>query len=177
MKKLFKCVIISIVNFVFVILPVFSSENQLPEEKKTMLIEKLKTASLVIYKDGEITTYTEHNLVPVIKYLDTNDNFKGAFVFDKTVGRTAAYLYVYGNADYVYADTISKPAKKILKKNKIKFEYKKAVSEIKNKDNTDLCPFEKLTKNAINSSQAYGLIYKKTYPDSAIVYFTHKISP
>ena len=177
MKKLFKCVIISIVNFVFVILPVFSSENQLPEEKKTMLIEKLKTASLVIYKDGEITTYTEHNLVPVIKYLDTNDNFKGAFVFDKTVGRAAAYLYVYGNADYVYADTISKPAKKILKKNKIKFEYKKAVSEIKNKDNTDLCPFEKLTKNAINSSQAYGLIYKKTYPDSAIVYFTHKISP
>ena len=147
------------------------------EARKNDLKNKIDTGvSLIIYKDNDLAVYNEHNLEPLLNYLDSG-NFKNSMAFDKTVGRAAAYLYVYGGAEYVYAQTISKPAIKILEKNNVKYEAKYIVQEIKNKENTDICPFEKLTKNAKNPTQAYGLIYKKTYPNTSIVYFTPKITP
>lgn len=175
MKKIFKLFVLTFLCAVLVGLPAFCGEKKLSKETKTMLVEKLKTESLIVYKDNEVKTYNEHGLEPLLLYLD-EDNFEDAYVFDKTVGRAAAYLYVYGEADYVYADTISKPAIKILKKNHIKYEAKNVVDEIQNKDKTGLCPFEKLTKDAISPAQAYGLIYKKVHPDTAIVYFTPEIT-
>lgn len=177
MKNIIKiCLLFLILLVPFIVLPAYSKEEGIPKDTKAMLIEKLNTASLVVYKDNEIKTYTEHNLDPLLMYLE-EDNFDDTYIFDKTIGRAAAYLYVYGDADYVYADTMSKPAVEILKKNNIKYEYKHLVNEIKNKDNTGLCPFEELTKNALNATQAYGLIYKKMHPDTAVVYFTDKLTP
>ncbi len=137
--------------------------NELSWETKELLLEKLQTSTLVVYnKDGEITTFNERGLEPVLIYLK-NDNFKDSYVFDKTVGRAAAYLYVYGDAEFVYADTMSKPAIKILKKHHIKYESPNIVKEIQNRDKTDLCPFEKLTKKVKNANEAYKLIYNKVY--------------
>ena len=133
-----------------------------------MIINKLNTSSLVVYKDGNTHEFAQSGIEPLLIYLDDSD-FKGAQVFYRIVGRAAAYLYVYGNADYVYADTISKPAIEILKKNKIKYEANNIVEEIQNKDKTDMCPFEKLTQNAESPAQAYGLIYKKMHPDTSVV--------
>ena len=174
MKKFIKLVL----SFILIVPLIFTTAygNGLSKETKNMLIEKLAESSLVIYRDGQTQTYTEHNLEPLLKYLDDN-TFEGTYAFDKTVGRAAAYLYVYGNADYVYADTLSKPARKILKDNNIKYEYKHLVNEIQNKSKTGMCPFEELTQNAANPAQAYGLIYKKMHPDTAIVYFTPDITP
>lgn len=176
MKKFLKWIALSMLGLVCVSMSAYCSEHKLSKDTKAMLLEKLKTSTLVVYKNDEIKTYSEHNLQPVLMYLE-NDDFADAFVFDKVVGRAAAYLYVYGNADYVYADTISKPAIDILKKNHIKYEANNVVDEIQNKDKTGLCPFEELTKNATNASQAYGLIYKKFHPETAIVYFTPEIKP
>lgn len=175
MQNFLKKVLLGILGGIVMVLPVFSSQDDLPADKKQMLIEKLNASSLVVYKNDEVKTYTEHGLEPLLMYLD-EDDFEDTYVFDKTVGRAAAYLYVYGEADYVYADTISKPAIKILKKNNIKYEAKNVVDEIQNKDKTDICPFEKLTKDAISPAQAYGFIYKKVHPDTAIVYFTPEIT-
>lgn len=175
MKKFLKLAVLGIAAFMFMILPAYSKTEKLSKETKSMLIEKLNSSSLVVYKDGETTAFDGRGLVPLVNYLDKSD-FKGAYVFDKVVGRAAAYLYVYGNADYVYADTISKPAKEILKEHKIKFDSAKTVDEIQNKSKTGLCPFEELTKNAENPAQAYGLIYKKLHPDTAVVYFTPEIT-
>ena len=154
---------------------VFADSEQLQKDTRDMLIKKLDTASLVVYKDNQIKTYTEPGLAPLINYLE-NDDFKGAYVFDRVIGRAAANLYVYGSAKYVYADTISKPAIDILKKNNIKYEAKNITDEIQNKSKTGLCPFEELTKDVSDPNQAYGLIYKKMHPDSAIVYFTPEIT-
>ena len=176
MKKFLGLMLLAGLIFMFTAVQGYCGEDTLSKATKAKLIKELESVSLVIYKDGQTTTSTEHGLTPLVSYLE-NDDFDDTFVFDKTVGRAAAYLYVYGDADYVYADTISKPAIEILKKNNIKYEYKKAVNEIKNKDNTDICPFEKLTKNAKNATQAYGLIYKKLHPETAIVYFTDDITP
>ena len=147
----------------------------LEKEEKQIYIDKLKEHSLIVYKDkNNIETSDEHNLKPLLNYLDKGD-FDDTYVFDKTVGRAAAWLYVYGDADYVYADTISKPAIKILKDNDIEVEYKTVKKEIENKAKTDICPFEKLTKDIKNPTQAYGEIYHKTYPDTSIVYYTDDI--
>ena len=174
MKGFFKFLLTGLV-LCFVISPVLAGTQKISKETKDMLINKLNSSSLVVYKDGNTEEFNQHGLEPLLIYLDGN-NFKGTQVFDRTVGRAAAYLYVYGNADYVYADTISKPAIEILKKNKIKYEAKNIVDEIQNKDKTDLCPFEKLTKDAQSPAQAYGLIYKKMHADTAIVYFTPDIT-
>ncbi len=175
MKKLFKTLILlsSCISYLF--MPAFSKQTDLPANVKKMLVKQLETATLVIYKNKEIKAYNEHNLDPLLNYLDEN-TFKGTYVFDKVVGRAAAYLYIYGEADYVYADTISKPAIELLKKNHIKYEAKNVVKEIQNKTQTGLCPFEELIQNAANATEAYGLIYKKMHPDTSIVYFTPDIT-
>ena len=174
MYKFLKAALVGLLSFFFLMSPAFCKENKLPNKTKSMLINKLKDVSLVIYKDNQVQTYSEHGIVPLLLYLD-NNNFKGTYAFDKTVGRAAAYLYVYGDAQYVYADVMSKPAIEILKQHNVKYEAKKVVAEIQNKDKTGLCPFEELTQNATSPAQAYGLIYKKIHPDTAIVYFTPDI--
>ena len=102
MKKFLKVAVLGIMAFMFMILPAYSKTEKLSKETKTMLIEKLKTSTLVVYnKDGETETFEERGLLPPLNYLD-KDNFKGKYIFDRTVGRAAAYLYVYGDAEYVY---------------------------------------------------------------------------
>ena len=174
MKKFFKLFIFAFL-VMLIAMPAFCAQKKISEDIKSMLINKLDDSSLVIYKDNQTKTYKEHGLEPLLIYLEEN-NFKDSYVFDKIVGRAAALLYVYGDADYVYADKISKPAIEILKKNHIKYEAKNVVEEIQNKSKTGLCPFEELTKNIINPVQAYGLIYKKVHPDTSIVYFTPEIT-
>lgn len=174
MKRFLKF-LLCILGIFFIISPVLAAEHKFSKETKAMLINKLNNSSLVVYKNGDTQEFIERGLEPLLIYLD-KDDFKGTKIFDRTVGRAAAYLYVYGNAEYVYADTISKPAIEILKKNNIKYEAKNVVDEIQNKDKTDLCPFEKLTKDVQSPAQAYGLIYKKMHPDTAVVYFTSDIT-
>ena len=160
MYKFLKAALVGLLSFFFLMSPAFCKENKLPNKTKSMLINKLKDVSLVIYKDNQVQTYSEHGIVPLLLYLD-NNNFKGTYAFDKTVGRAAAYLYVYGDAQYVYADVMSKPAIEILKQHNVKYEAKKVVAEIQNKDKTGLCPFEELTKNATSPAQSYGCFTKK----------------
>lgn len=174
MKRFFKF-LFGLIALFFVISPVLAGEHKLSKEAENMLIDKLNNSSLVVYKDGNVQEFQQPGVEPILIYLEDKD-FKGTQVFDRVVGRAAAFLYVYGDADYVYANTISKPAIEIFKKNNIKYEAKNIVDEIQNKDKTDLCPFEKLTKNVENPAQAYGLIYKKVHPDTAIVYFTPDIT-
>lgn len=174
MHKFFKAALVGLLGLFFLVSPACAKENKLPAKTKSMLINKLKDSSLVIYKDNQVQTFTQHGIIPLLVYLD-NNNFKGSYAFDKTVGRAAAYLYVYGDAEYVYADVMSKPAIEILKQHNIKYEAQKVVKEIQNKDKTGLCPFEELTKNATSPAQAYGMIYKKIHPDTAVVYFTPEI--
>ena len=174
MKRFFKF-LFGLIALFFVISPVLAGEHKLSKEAENMLIDKLNNSSLVVYKDGNVQEFQQPGVEPILIYLEDKD-FKGTQVFDRVVGRAAAFLYVYGNADYVYANTISKQAIEIFKKNNIKYEAKNIVDEIQNKDKTDLCPFEKLTKNVENPAQAYGLIYKKVHPDTAIVYFTPDIT-
>ena len=86
----------------------------------------------------------EIGVTPILSKLNENiDFYKDADIEDAVVGKAAACLYVLAKIKFVYAHTLSEPAKIYLEKNNIAFKYDKLVKEIRNKTNTDMCPLEK----------------------------------
>ena len=112
---------------------------------------------LVIYKDGEVFTSTDDTLRPILDYLEKNKTMKGAFVFDRTVGKAEALLYVYGKAKFVYGETMSIPAQKILIMHRIQRKSGKLVGEILIPDNTDIRPRDKAVAEIKSAKKAYKL--------------------
>jgi hypothetical protein len=66
-------------------------------------------------------------------------------IFDKIVGQAVAFLAAYLKAQEVYGVTGSKLATAALEKFRISFYFQETVPNIMNKDQTDLCPMEKLS--------------------------------
>ena len=124
-----------------------------------------------MYKDKYTQTYQETGLIPILLHLDSNKNFEDAHVFDKIVGVSDAYLYAYGDAEKVYADVISQQAINILRRYGVKYEADKVVKFIKDNQG-NVSPYDEIVSEAKTPAHAYGLIYKKTYPDVDIVYFS-----
>lgn len=81
---------------------------------------------------------------PILSKLNENiDFYKDADIEDIVVGKAAACLYVLAKIKYVYAHTLSEPAKIYLENNNVSFKYDELVKEIRNRTNTDMCPLEK----------------------------------
>ena len=70
---------------------------------------------------------------------------KNLIIFDKKVGNAVALLCTYLKIKEVYGVVGSKSAEKTLKENKIKFHFSKTIPNILNKDETDICPMEKMS--------------------------------
>lgn len=86
----------------------------------------------------------EIGVKPILSKLSENiDFYKDADIDDTVVGKAAACLYVLAKIKYVYAHTLSEPAKTYLENNNVSFKYDELVKEIRNRTNTDMCPLEK----------------------------------
>lgn len=86
----------------------------------------------------------EIGVKPILSKLNENiDFYKDADIEDTVVGKVAACLYVLAKIKYVYAHTLSEPAKIYLENNNVSFKYDELVKEIRNRTNTDMCPLEK----------------------------------
>ena len=93
-----------------------------------------------------IIFYTSNDIgvKPILSKINEDINFyKNADIEDTVVGKAAACLYVLAKIKFVYAHTLSEPAKIYLEKNNVSFKYDKLVKEIRNRPNTDMCPLEK----------------------------------
>lgn len=123
------------------------------------VIDKAKNPNnaIIIYKDGEVFTSEDKSLRPILTYLDENETLKGAFAFDRTVGKSEALLYAYGKAKFVYGETMSITAKKILIKHHIQYKVGKLVGEILTPDNTDVRPCDKAVENIKKPKDAYTI--------------------
>ena len=134
--------------------------NQDLELAKTKLIKE--NLSLVIVKNKKVIFKTKKQ--GVNGFLDAiallNKKLISASVADKIIGVAAAMLCVYSGISSVFAQTISESGIKILKEKNINFFYKKKVSNILNKEKTDVCPFEKLAIKSKTSEEAYDKIKK-----------------
>lgn len=99
-----------------------------------------------IAKRNNIIFYTSNDIgvKPILSKINEDMNFyKNADIEDTVVGKAAACLYVLSKIKFVYAHTLSEPAKIYLEKNNVSFKYDKLVKEIRNRTNTDMCPLEK----------------------------------
>lgn len=99
----------------------------------------------VAIKDGAIIQRMSGNGVkPLLWLLDEKpEDFKGATIVDKVIGRAAGAICVAGGASKVFGVTVSEEAKAFLAANNVECEAARIVPKIMNRDRSDLCPLEK----------------------------------
>jgi hypothetical protein len=102
---------------------------------------------LQIWSGGRIVFESKKNgvagLLDFIK--ENNKKFTDLIIFDSKIGNAAALLFTYLGVKEVYGTVGSQLAIKNLDNFKIKFYFKKTIPNILNRDESDLCPFEKLS--------------------------------
>ncbi|PVX25041.1 MAG: hypothetical protein CW691_05715 [Candidatus Bathyarchaeum sp.] len=125
------------------------------EIAKLKLIEK--NLSLVIVKKEKIIFETKKQGVSgFLQAIETlNQDLIEASVADKIVGVAAAMLCVYAGVSSVFALTVSEGGIRMLEDNNILCIFEKKVSNILNRNKTDVCPFEKRAIASGNAEEAY----------------------
>ncbi len=101
--------------------------------------------SLVLSPLGSrsIDGYSGRGVSDLLRLLDAAPSpLKGATAADKIVGRGAAALMVMGGVRELYAGTISTPALELLERHGVYVTHGRLVEQIRNRDNTGLCPIE-----------------------------------
>jgi hypothetical protein len=104
-------------------------------------------SELQIFSQGKLIYESKESGVRgLLDFLNKDcTQYQDIVVFDKIVGRAAAFLMILSNAKEIYGDAGSETAVKVLDDWGIKFYFEKTYPNILNKDKTDLCPMEKLS--------------------------------
>ena len=96
-------------------------------------------------------------------------SLEGSCVADKVVGKAIALLCIHFKIGGVYGGTLSRPAKTMLEKHSIHFEYNNLIQNILNAGRTSLCPIERVLRNISDPRDAYeklvGLNHSKRKPE------------
>jgi len=103
--------------------------------------------SVVIVRNGEIIfKSSEKGIKPLYTLaIEKNIDLKGSSLADKVIGRGAAMICKYFDVEEVYGLLISEAAEKVLNEADIKYSYNQTCPYIKNRDNTGLCPIERMS--------------------------------
>lgn len=119
--------------------------------------------SIVVVKENEIVYKSESKGLQSLISLYKNDvnTLENSSIADKVIGRAAALILVDSNIKEVYADLISQNAIDILDKSDIPYEYKSQVTEIRNRDNTGMCPMEELSLKCVSADELIEKIEEK----------------
>ena len=130
-------------------------------EKHDLQLAKLKlkekNLSLVIVKQGMVIFETSRQGINgFLQAIEKQEkNLIGASAADKIVGVAAATLCVYSGLVSMFALTISEAGIKVLQDNNIECVFERKVSNILNRNKTDICPFEKLAMRSGSPDDAY----------------------
>ena len=118
---------------------------------------KERDLTLVVVKEGEtIFEIKSQGISGFLQAIEKLGKRLGASsVADTIVGAAAATLCVYSKVSAVFAVTISKGGTRVLKENNIFCEFENEVLNILNSDRKDICPFDKLVINSVDSEEAY----------------------
>ncbi len=125
--------------------------------EKELAINELNNSeySLIIVKNNKIIYKSKKESVGSIVGLLENkpEILKDAFVADKIIGRAVAMICDYSSVKFCYGKIVSRGAVDIFKKRNLEYKAENIVKAIKNRDNTDLCPIEKLTLDVSDSEE------------------------
>ena len=114
--------------------------------------------NLLILKDGKfLYSSKKDGMAPLLEAIDRLGlrRLKKSVVADKIVGKAAALLISYFKASEVYTRLLSRSAIKVLEKHGIKYASERAVDNIRNKEDTGICPFEKFVLEIEDPQEGY----------------------
>ncbi len=96
----------------------------------------------VLNRQGQLLSLRERGVKPLLKLLDSGDDYRNACAADKVVGKAAAFLYCLLGIRALYARVISQPALDVLRHAGIAVDFETLVPAICNRTSTGLCPME-----------------------------------
>ncbi len=102
------------------------------EEKASLVLLREARPPLVDFRRG---------ILPLWEALKS-DNWCGAAMADKVVGKGAAYLAVAAGISFLYTPTLSRGGQEVLTAGGVPYEATELIPYIENRDKTGLCPFE-----------------------------------
>jgi hypothetical protein len=116
--------------------------------------------NLVIAKEGQVLfSSTERGVAPFFQAVQSMEkSLHNAAVADRIVGSAVAMLCLHARITSVYADIASQGALDMLKGQGVAISSKSTVPYISNYDGTDLCPFEKLARDAGEPSRLFAAL-------------------
>lgn len=121
-------------------------------EKAKTLLEKGCTFAAV--RENDTLTSEEHGVRPLLSLRREGKSLQGYCVADQIVGRAAAFLYAALAPSEVYASVISDAGLETLEQYGIPAYYGEKTAQIRNRQDTDICPMEKATKDARTPEEA-----------------------
>lgn len=108
--------------------------------------------TMVVVKNGEIIFKSKDKGIKPMYILATEmkELAENGSLADRVIGKGAALLCGYIGIKEVYTDLISEAGRNILEKYKVSYTTNKSCLYIKNRDNTDYCPIEKISLDIDN---------------------------
>lgn len=119
--------------------------------------------NLYIFKgDASLYRSAKSGIAPLIEAVEKlgTAELSGSTVVDKVVGKAAALIISYFQAREVYTHLISRPATKVLDKNRIAFYFERLTDEIKSRNGLGICPFESAVKEIDEPKVGYEKLRK-----------------
>ncbi len=110
--------------------------------------------SLILAKGNSINGYSGQGVSDLYHLLHTEPAaLRGASAADKVVGKGAAALMALGGVRELHAEVICEAALKLLEKHGVYVIHSRCVPEIRNRDNSGLCPIEACCADCTTAEQ------------------------
>jgi hypothetical protein len=124
------------------------------------VIEREGLNLCILSKGKAIYSTKVDGIKPLIDAIDTlgTDRLKDSIVIDKIIGKASALLICYIGAKKASAKVMSKMGASVLSRHGIEYFAELITDEIRNRTNTDICPFEKAVLKTSSPRKAYELI-------------------
>ncbi|MEG0839936.1 MAG: DUF1893 domain-containing protein [Hydrogenoanaerobacterium sp.] len=119
----------------------------------------LPVSCVILCENGNELVMQGRGIKPLLDiYNKKPEALKNAAVADKIIGKAAAAILILGGVSYIYADVMSKAAAAFLEQYGILAEHGALVSEIRNREDTDSCPMEKLAAQHKTPAAIYNAL-------------------
>lgn len=121
--------------------------------------------SLAVVKNGKLIFKShEKGIKPIYTLAVKVEDVKGSSLADRVIGKGAAMICKYIGVKEVYGSLISEAAVEVLNMADIKFSYGEICPYIRNRDNTGICPIEKLSLETEDVHELLDKIERFLYP-------------
>ena len=135
-------------------------ERIIRDMKKAELLFHVSDISLVVIKQEEVLhKRTGKGISPFLDLIEsTSEDFSGCVIGDRLLGRASAFLCRYVNAAGVYAVKGTKNALAVLMVGGVLGQVDMIISQISNRSQDGLCPFERAVQSTESPEEAFRLI-------------------